>query len=72
MWKLQSKLKILSKKLSDWSREDIGDVNEHVLKQEKKVQEKEKMDSLTNIDQGRIEFNKVHAEYIKWLGMQES
>lgn len=24
------------------------------------------------MDQGRIEINKVHAEYVKWLGLQES
>lgn len=72
MWRLQSKLKALSKRLSKWSRDIIGDVNEQVLIWEAKMQLLEDIDQDNNTEQGREELNKGHAEYIKWLGMQES
>ncbi|XP_075103911.1 uncharacterized protein LOC142178420 [Nicotiana tabacum] len=72
MWKLQCKLKALSKKLSNWSRNIIGDVNEKVSSWEAKVHILEELDIINNNEQGREELNKVHVEYIRWLIMQES
>lgn len=39
MWRLQSKLKILNKRLTQWSRESIGDVHDQVRIGEDKIQD---------------------------------
>ncbi|KAK6796465.1 hypothetical protein RDI58_004166 [Solanum bulbocastanum] len=44
MWVLQSKLKLLSRRLSLWSRERIGDVHENASKWENKLQTLEELD----------------------------
>lgn len=72
MWRLQCKLKALSKRLSQWSRNIIGDINEHVSSWEAKVHILEELDILHNSEHDRTKLNKGHTEYIKWLGMQES
>lgn len=72
MWRLQSKLKLLAKRLSKWSREEIGDIYEQVSKWKDKVQELEEFDINNNTEQGRTGANKVHAEYVSWLSLQES
>ncbi|XP_060202921.1 uncharacterized protein LOC132631356 [Lycium barbarum] len=72
MWRLQQKLKILSKELSKWSRNSIGDVLENVKKFEKEVSDAETayLNSDSNTD--RTLLNKAKAEYIKWLKMEDS
>lgn len=72
MWKLQCKLKTLSKKLSQWSRESIGDVHDQIRIWEGKIQELEELDLLHNTGRSREDLNKGHAEYIRWLNMQDS
>ncbi|XP_019258738.1 PREDICTED: uncharacterized protein LOC109236955 [Nicotiana attenuata] len=72
MWRLKSKLKLLAKHLSQWSRENIGDIHEQVSSWEAKVQILEEMDMQNNNEQGREELNRGYAEYARWLGMQES
>ncbi|KAH0698784.1 hypothetical protein KY284_012999 [Solanum tuberosum] len=72
MWKLQCKLKTLSKKLSQLSRESIGDVHDQVRIREHKIQELEELDLLHNTGQSREDLKKGHVEYIKWINMQDS
>ncbi|KAK4722554.1 hypothetical protein R3W88_012787 [Solanum pinnatisectum] len=72
MWKFQCKLKVLSKNLSKWSRETIGDIHEQVNKWETKVQLLEELDTLNNNEQSREDLNREHAEYVKWPGMQDA
>ncbi|XP_019244355.1 PREDICTED: uncharacterized protein LOC109224223 [Nicotiana attenuata] len=72
MWRLRSKLKLLSRRLSQWSREDIGDIHEQVLKCEQKIQSLEEHEIISNTEAAREETNKAHAEYIRWLNMQDS
>ncbi|XP_059277778.1 uncharacterized protein LOC132031942 [Lycium ferocissimum] len=71
MWILLQKLKILSKKLSQWSREVIGNVYDKVNVWEAKMQDLENMDSSLNTEKTREELNKGNAEYIRWLDMQD-
>ncbi|XP_075098017.1 uncharacterized protein LOC142175333 [Nicotiana tabacum] len=72
MWILQSKLKKLSNRLSNWSRQEIGDINDQVSKWEDKIQLVEDIDIDINSGNSRADANKAHAEYIKWLSMHES
>ncbi|XP_060179505.1 uncharacterized protein LOC132609505 [Lycium barbarum] len=72
MWKLQTKLKRLSYTLSAWSRHDLGDINDAVKDWEAKVELLEELDIMNNIDQGRQDLNKGHAEYVKWLNFHDS
>ncbi|XP_070003283.1 uncharacterized protein [Nicotiana sylvestris] len=44
MWILQNKLKALSKRLSQWFRNEVGDINEAVVNWEDKLQELEDID----------------------------
>ncbi|KAK4723878.1 hypothetical protein R3W88_026657 [Solanum pinnatisectum] len=53
MWKLQCKLKALSKNLSKWYRETIGDIHEQVNKWETIVQLLEELDTLNNNELSR-------------------
>ncbi|XP_059295379.1 uncharacterized protein LOC132048699 [Lycium ferocissimum] len=71
MWILQQKLKILSKKLSQWSRDVIGNVYDEVNMWETKMHDLENLDSSINTEQTREDLNKGNAEYIRWLDMQD-
>lgn len=64
-WRLQQKLKQLSRNLSTWSRDTIGDVHKKVLEWEKKVQLLEDQDLNKNTENSRMEFNKGQAEYLR-------
>nr|XP_009802923.1 PREDICTED: uncharacterized protein LOC104248369 [Nicotiana sylvestris]XP_016436485.1 PREDICTED: uncharacterized protein LOC107762629 [Nicotiana tabacum] len=72
MWKLQQKLKLLSRKLTYWSKEVIGNIFDQVNIWEVNMQELDELDLLNNNTQSREELNKGHAEYIRWLGMQDT
>jgi len=65
MWILQSKMKPFSRRLSQWSREEIGDINDLIIKWEEKVQIFEDMDAATISYNSMEESNKAHVEYIK-------
>ncbi|XP_060210304.1 uncharacterized protein LOC132637191 [Lycium barbarum] len=65
------KLKILSKKLGQWSREVIGNVYDEVNVWEAQMQDLENMDRSLNTEKTREELNKGNAEYIRWLDMQD-
>lgn len=53
MWRLEYKLKLFSRRLSQWSREEIGDIHEQVLKWEKKIQSLEELEIINNIEAAR-------------------
>ncbi|XP_060210726.1 uncharacterized protein LOC132637688 [Lycium barbarum] len=72
MWRLQSKLKILSKNLSTWSKEVVGNVYDQVKDWEDKLHHLEEQDINQNSDLSREELNKGQAEYTRWMGLQES
>ncbi|XP_070046537.1 uncharacterized protein [Nicotiana tomentosiformis] len=72
IWRLQSKLKLLSKRLSQWSREEIGNIHAHVLEWEDKIQNIEEIEITNNTEEDREETNKAHAEYTRWLNTQDS
>lgn len=63
-WRLQQKLKLLSKKLSQWSRDNVGNDFDHVKLWETKMQDLEEHDTFTNNDQSREALNKGQAKYI--------
>ncbi|XP_060210414.1 uncharacterized protein LOC132637321 [Lycium barbarum] len=65
MWILQKKLKKLSKVLTHWSKEVIGNVFEKVKQYEQLILELEhKMDS-DDSEKNRQDLNRVNAEYIR-------
>ncbi|XP_070054624.1 uncharacterized protein [Nicotiana tomentosiformis] len=64
MWKLHTKLKLLTKRLSQWSRETIRNIHEQVINWEEKVQRLEELEIANNTEAERTETNKAHAEYI--------
>lgn len=72
IWRLQSKLKLLSRRLSQWSRQEVGDIHKQVLKWEEKVQCLKEIELTNNSEYDREETNKAHAEYMRWLHMQDS
>ncbi|XP_060204231.1 uncharacterized protein LOC132632349 [Lycium barbarum] len=72
IWILQQKLKNVAKKLSRWSREEIGDINDQVEMWEARMQYLEDQDVIHRSENNRQEVNKGHAEYIYWLSRQES
>lgn len=72
MWILQSKLKLLSRRLSQWSMNNIGDIHEKVNSWEVKMLILEDIDLHRNTEHDREELNKGHAEYIRWLGLQDN
>ncbi|XP_059306446.1 uncharacterized protein LOC132057874 [Lycium ferocissimum] len=72
MWRLQSKLKILSKNLSTWSREVVGNVFYHVKIWEDKMLILEEQDINKNSEFTREALNKGQAEYVKWMNMQDT
>ncbi|XP_059284932.1 uncharacterized protein LOC132038261 [Lycium ferocissimum] len=59
MWILQQKLKILSKKLSQWSKDVIGNVYDEVNMWETKMHDLENLDSSINTEQTRETSTKV-------------
>ncbi|XP_019225765.1 PREDICTED: uncharacterized protein LOC109207323 [Nicotiana attenuata] len=63
MWKLQQKLKLLSRKLTQWSRDDIGNIYDHFNKWEAEVKLLEEIDQEQNTEQSRENLNKCQAEY---------
>ncbi|XP_059284912.1 uncharacterized protein LOC132038228 [Lycium ferocissimum] len=72
MWILQEKLKRLSKVLTQWSKEVIGNVFEKVKQYEQLILELEhKMDS-DDSEKNRQDLNRVNAEYIRWSSIQEN
>lgn len=72
LWKLQQKLKRVGRRLSQWSREEIGDVYDQVEVWEAKMQHLEDEDLIARSENSRNEVNKGHAEYVQWLNKQES
>lgn len=72
MWILQEKLKRFSKVLSQWSRETIGDVFENVKRNEELIMQAEQRMETDDIDNNRHELNRVNAEYIKWINIQDN
>ncbi|XP_070052664.1 uncharacterized protein [Nicotiana tomentosiformis] len=72
IWRLQSKLKLLSKHRSQWSKDKTRDIHEQVCSWEAKVQILEEIDMQNNNEQGRKDLNRGYAEYTRWLGMKES
>ncbi|XP_049363185.1 uncharacterized protein LOC125827887 [Solanum verrucosum] len=66
MWILQTKLKRLGRKLSQWSRSSLGDIHDQVIKREAKIQMLEDIDLMYSNDQGREELNKAPSEYTRW------
>ncbi|XP_019234703.1 PREDICTED: uncharacterized protein PFL1235c-like [Nicotiana attenuata] len=68
MWRLKTKLQTLARSLSQWSRENIGDIYEQFNNWEVKVQQLEELDLQHNSENCREELNKAHVEYVKWLG----
>ncbi|XP_075096521.1 uncharacterized protein LOC142174596 [Nicotiana tabacum] len=65
-------MKLLSKSLTRWSKEKIGNIFEQVNIWEAKMVNLEEIDTLNNTDQSREELNKGQAKCIKWLGMQDA
>ncbi|XP_019230172.1 PREDICTED: uncharacterized protein LOC109211124 [Nicotiana attenuata] len=63
---------MLSKRLSKWSREEIGNINDQVSKWKAEIQLLYEIDTNSNTDNSRTEANKVYVEYIQWLSKQES
>lgn len=72
IWILQQKLKLLSRKLSQWSRDGIGNVFDQVHYWENKMHNLEELDLLDNNDQSREDLNKGQVEYIRWIGIHEA
>ncbi|WMV14246.1 hypothetical protein MTR67_007631 [Solanum verrucosum] len=72
MWILQQKLKTLSKKLTNWSKEVIGNIFDQVIWWESKIQALEELEILHNNVQCRGDLNRGQAEYVKWMGIQEN
>lgn len=72
MWILQQKIKILSRKLTQWSREVVGNVFEQVNHWEDRMKTLEGLDLARNDELSWEELNRGQAEYIKWIGMQET
>lgn len=71
MWILQSKLKALSKRLSQWSRNDVWDIIEALISWEERLQDLEDIDIENNSEKSREDVNKAHAQYIRWLSFQD-
>ncbi|XP_016573562.1 uncharacterized protein LOC107871219 isoform X2 [Capsicum annuum] len=72
MWRLQDKLKRLGKRLTQWSREKIGDVNEQAEIWEAKVQYLEDLDIINRTEESRQTLKKGHVEHVYWLSKQDS
>ncbi|XP_070031844.1 uncharacterized protein [Nicotiana tomentosiformis] len=72
MWRLQSKQKLFSKRLSQWSKEEIGNIHAHVLEWEEKIYNLEEIDITNNNEDDMEATNKAHIEYIIWLNTQDS
>ncbi|KAK6784339.1 hypothetical protein RDI58_017794 [Solanum bulbocastanum] len=72
MWRLQNKIKNLSKALRKWSKECIGDVFDIVKQKEEHNKLMKEQYEMNNSDHNRILLQKAEADYIKWLKLQDS
>lgn len=54
-------MKRLSKVLSRWSKQQIGDIQEQVQEWEAKIEILEELDIMNNTEQGREDLNKGYA-----------
>nr|XP_016448725.1 PREDICTED: uncharacterized protein LOC107773821 [Nicotiana tabacum] len=72
MWRLQQNLKLLSRRLSQWSKEYIGNIYEQVHMWGAKVHDLEELNLANNTDTSRAKLNKGQAKYIKWMIMQDA
>nr|XP_016432334.1 PREDICTED: uncharacterized protein LOC107758991 [Nicotiana tabacum] len=63
-WKVQQKLKAVSKALSQWSKAVIENIFNMAKNMESKIDEKEQKLQIDDNDTDRIEINKLKAEYI--------
>ncbi|OIT35442.1 hypothetical protein A4A49_24660 [Nicotiana attenuata] len=71
LWRLQQKLKMLSRRLTQWCKEDIGNVFDQFQYWENKMRDLEQSDLTNSNDISRTELNKGQAEYIRWMGIQD-
>nr|XP_009780673.1 PREDICTED: uncharacterized protein LOC104229689 [Nicotiana sylvestris] len=69
---LMKNLNVNLRKLTKWSREVISDINEAVNNWEVKLQYFDDSDIEDNTKKSREEINRAHAEYIRWLSIQDS
>lgn len=65
-------MKRLSKVLSRWSKQQIGDIQEQVHEWEAKIEILQELDIMNNTEQGREDLNKGYEEYTRWLNIQDS
>nr|XP_009786204.1 PREDICTED: uncharacterized protein LOC104234350 [Nicotiana sylvestris] len=72
MRRLQLKLKQVSSKLSQWSREKIGSVFDQVKEWEHKMQDLETEYIDNDVEDLRPQVHKAQAEHTKWLKCEES
>ncbi|KAG5612880.1 hypothetical protein H5410_024161 [Solanum commersonii] len=68
-WILKQILKVLSKKLSTWSKDIIGNVFDHVKEWEIKMKDLEDEDLSSPTEFNREELNKRQAEYYRWMNL---
>ncbi|XP_060190891.1 uncharacterized protein LOC132620221 [Lycium barbarum] len=72
MWILQEKLKRLASTLSQWSKNTIRDVFQHVKNYEEIILDREQKMDNDDSEENRQELNRMNAEYIKWAGLQDN
>ncbi|KAG5595681.1 hypothetical protein H5410_036913 [Solanum commersonii] len=72
LWRLQNKIKNLSKALRKWSKECIGDVFDIVKQKEEHNRLMEEQYEMNYFDHNIILLNKSRVDYIKWLKLQDS
>ncbi|XP_070056811.1 uncharacterized protein [Nicotiana tomentosiformis] len=60
------------RRLSTWSKEEIGEINQKVEEWEAIVQGLEDQDLNVNKEESRAELNKVQAESVKWMTLREA
>lgn len=71
VWIFQSKLKMLSTRLRQWSKNNIGKLHKKVNSWETKMLILEDLDLHNNNEQHREDLNKGYAKYVRWLGLQD-
>ncbi|XP_015161095.1 uncharacterized protein [Solanum tuberosum] len=72
MWKFHQKLKRLSKTLSNWSREEFGDIFAKVRDFEEKVKTMEEQLIQDPSESNRSILHELNARYIKFLKLEDS
>ncbi|KAH0709768.1 hypothetical protein KY284_011195 [Solanum tuberosum] len=72
MWSLHQKLKALSKELSKWSKECIGNVIDKVMALEHEINHLEDLYDIDDSDHNREALHRTQAKYIKWLKQEDS